>query len=146
MTPWVSFITTYGFKVRVTEITSRIGVSWTQDLPFCFWPTFNKWNGHIIKGRQPDSFTKADNSTNTRGLCSNFVECQSFLESNSSDILAPVEWLYWFWQFLCDGLSSFNLKGFCYSPSWSCCLREGRTSSFYTGIISRQICGFFLMF
>ena len=29
--------------------------------------------------------------TNIRGLCSNFVECESFLESNFSDILALCE-------------------------------------------------------
>ena len=29
--------------------------------------------------------------TNTRGLCSNFVDCESFLESNSPDILALCE-------------------------------------------------------
>ena len=34
--PWVSFITTDEFSVRVTKITSRIGVSWTHSLPFYF--------------------------------------------------------------------------------------------------------------
>ena len=29
--------------------------------------------------------------TNVQGLCSNFVDCESFLESNSSDILALCE-------------------------------------------------------
>ena len=29
--------------------------------------------------------------TNIRGLCSNFVDCESFLESNSPDILALFE-------------------------------------------------------
>ena len=36
----------------------------------------------------------------------NFVECESFFESNSPDILALCEklgWLNWFWQFLCEG-------------------------------------------
>ena len=36
-------------------------------------------------------------------------------------------WLDWFWQFLSDGLSFFNPKGFCYSYGWSCSLFEGRT-------------------
>ena len=31
--PWVSFVTTDKFSVRVTNITSRIGVSWTHNLP-----------------------------------------------------------------------------------------------------------------
>ena len=53
--------------------------------------------------------------TNIRGLRSNFVDCESFLESNSPDILAVWDkpgWLNWFWQFLCERLSSFNPKGF----------------------------------
>ena len=36
-------------------------------------------------------------------------------------------WLDWFWQFLSDGLSFFNPKGFCYSYGSSCSLFEGRT-------------------
>ena len=38
---WVSFLTKDEFSVRVTKITSRIGVSWTHSLRFCFWPIFN---------------------------------------------------------------------------------------------------------
>ena len=34
--PWVSFVMTDEFSVRVTKITSRIGVSWTHSLPFYF--------------------------------------------------------------------------------------------------------------
>ena len=34
--PWVSFVTTDEFSVRVTKITSRIGISWTHSLPFYF--------------------------------------------------------------------------------------------------------------
>ena len=34
--PWVSFVTTDEFSVRVTKITSRIGVSWTHSQPFYF--------------------------------------------------------------------------------------------------------------
>ena len=52
----------------------------------------------------------------------------------------------WFWQFHCKGLFSFNLKGFYYSyVVWSCRLFEERTS-FCTGLISRKLCGFLLMF
>ena len=47
----------------------------------------------------------------------------------------------WFWQFLCEGLSSFNPKGFCYSYSWSCGICEGKTS-FCTRLISRKLCRF----
>ena len=55
------------------------------------------------------------------------------------------EWLNWFWQFLCEGFSSFDPKGFCYSFAWSCSLCEGRTS-ICTGLISRKFCKFLLMF
>ena len=54
-------------------------------------------------------------------------------------------WLNWFWQFLCEGLSSFNPKRFYYSYAWSCSLCERRTS-FCTGLISRKLCRFLLMF
>ena len=73
----------------------------------------------LLKGCKPDNF-ECDNSLklsfiSIRGLHSNFVECESFLESNSPDILPLFEknltWLNWFWPFFYDGLSSFNLKG-----------------------------------
>ena len=86
--------------------------------------------------------------TNIRGLHLDFVECESFLESNSPDILA-----------LCeknldgsndsssfsDRLSSFNPKGFYYSYAWSWGLCEGGTS-FCTGFISRKLRVFLFMF
>ena len=34
--PWVSFVTTDEFSVRVTKITLMIDVSWTHSLPFYF--------------------------------------------------------------------------------------------------------------
>ena len=34
--PWVSSVTMDDFSVRVTKVTSWIGVSRTHDLPFCF--------------------------------------------------------------------------------------------------------------
>ena len=34
--PWVSFVSTDKFSVRVPKITSTIGVSWTHSLPFYF--------------------------------------------------------------------------------------------------------------
>ena len=91
----------------------------------------------LSKGCKSDNF-ESHNSlkvsfTNIQGLCSNFVECESFLESNSTDISA-----------LCktnlddvidsEKLSAFNPKGFYYSYGWSCSVCEGRTS-FCTGLI-----------
>ena len=51
--------------------------------------------GHIIKGCKSDNFEPHNSLklsfANIRSLCSNFVECKSFLESNSPDILALCE-------------------------------------------------------
>ena len=54
------------------------------------WITATLW-----KGFKPDSFEPHNSLklsiTNIRGLYSNFAECESFLESNSPDILALCE-------------------------------------------------------
>ena len=50
----------------------------------------------------------------------------------------------WDKQFLCQGLSFFNLKRFCYSYAWSCSLCERRTY-FCTLLISRKLCGFLFL-
>ena len=99
----------------------------------------------LPKGSKPDTFGLHNSLklsfTYIRSLRSNFVECESFLESNSPDILAICE------TNLddsidsgnfCERLSSFNPKRFCYSYAWSCSLCE-RRSSFYMGLISRKL-------
>ena len=122
---WVSFAMTDEFSVRVTKITPRIGVSWTHSLPFYFQPIQTYWIMAILsKTCKLDNF-KSHNSLklsfiNTRGLCSNFVDCESFPESNSPHILSVWDkpgWLNRFWQFLRERLSSFNPKGFRYSDA-----------------------------
>ena len=49
----------------------------------------------LSKGSKPDKFEPQNSLklifTNIRGLCSNFVECEYFLESKSPDILALCE-------------------------------------------------------
>ena len=87
--------------------------------------------------------------TNVCGLHSNFVECESFLKSNSPDILALCE------TNLDDSIDSgnFSVRGYLpfiqkkmyYSYAWSCCLCE-RTTSFCFGLVSRKLCRFSLMF
>ena len=51
----------------------------------------------LSKGCKPDNFEPHNSLklsfTNIRGLCSNFVECESFLESNSPEVLALCEFL-----------------------------------------------------
>ena len=81
--------------------------------------------------------------TNIWGLCSNFVDCESFLESNSADSPTLFETnlddSIDCGSFSVRGLSSFNPKGFYYSYAWSCCWCEVSTS-FWTGRISRKLC------
>ena len=60
-------------------------------------------------------------------------------------VLNKLGWLNWFWKFLCEGLSSFNPKRFHYPYAWSSTLCERRTS-FWTGLISRKLSWFLLMF
>ena len=72
----------------------------------------------LSKGCKPDNFESHNflklNFTNNQGLHLNFVESESFLESNSPDKLNKCRdklgWLNWFWQFFCEGLSFFNPK------------------------------------
>ena len=52
---------------------------------------------------------------------------------------------HWFWQFLCERLSSFNPKWFYNSNAWSLNLCEGQTS-LCMRLISRKLCSFLLMF
>ena len=108
----------------------------------------------VSKECKPDNFESHSSLklsfTNIWGLCSNFVECESFLESNSPDILALCETnlddSIDFGNFSVRGyLPDFNLKGFYCSYAWSCCLCERRTS-FCTDLISRKLCRFLLMF
>ena len=146
--PWVSFVTTVEFSVRVTKITSSIGVSWTHSLPFCSWLIFNSMNyGHIIKGSKPGNFEKHNSLklsfTNIWGFRSNFPGIK--LSWQSCSMWEKLGWLNWFWQFLCEGLSSFNSKTFYYTYAWSCSLCK-RKASFSTGLISRKLWGSLLMF
>ena len=144
--PLVPFFTTDEISVRVTKISSRIGVSWTHSLPSWFWPLYNsmKWPYYqkYINQTTLNQITLQKLSfTNIWSLHSNFVGCESFLQSNSADILAlcgttlddSIDSGNFF-----EVLPSFNPKGFCHSYAWSCSLCEGRTS-FYTGHISGKL-------
>ena len=84
--------------------------------------------------------------TNIRTLCSNFVECESFFESNPPNILAQCE------TNLDDsvdsgnfgdGLPSLNPKRFYYSYAWSCSLNERTSVS--TGLTSTKLCGLLIV-
>ena len=45
----------------------------------------------LSKGFKPDNFVPHNSLKLSFIICSNFVECESFLESNSPDILALCE-------------------------------------------------------
>ena len=83
----------------------------------------------LSKGLKPDNKVHSSlelGLTNIRGLCSNFVECQSFsLNQTLVALLLYVRqaWITQIWQFLCEGLSSFNLIG--HSYVWSYSLKKG---------------------
>ena len=80
--PWVSFVKTDEFSVRVTKITSRIGISWTHNLPFYFQPILTQFIMTILsKGYKPDNF-ESQNSlklsfTNNWSFRSNFTSTLS---------------------------------------------------------------------
>ena len=106
----------------------------------------------LSKACKPDNF-ESHNSlkfsfTNIRGLRSNFVDCESFLKSNSPDILALCE------TNLNDSVDSGDFSVRRYLPlirkdsniqAWSRSLCERRTS-FCAGLISRKLCRFLFMF
>ena len=86
--------------------------------------------------------------TNVQGLCSNFVESESFHESNSPDIFALHE------TNLDDSIDSGNFSGRGYLPlihkvsnthAWSCNLFD-RSTFFCMGLITRKLWRFWLMF
>ena len=77
----------------------------------------------LSKGCKQDKFESRNplklSFTNIRGLRSNYVECESFLESNSPDMMALCETnlddSIDSGNFSVTGLSSFNPKGPYYS-------------------------------
>ena len=78
------------------KITPRVGISWTHNLCFYFEPFLTQWiMAMLSKGCEPDNFELPNSLkltfTNIWGLCLTFIDCESFLESNSPDILALCE-------------------------------------------------------
>ena len=120
--------------------------SLTDSLPFWFWPFLNSINyGHIIKGCKPDNFKPCNSLKRSLQRLEVFV----WVLLNVNLFLNEISWhscslweklgsFNWFWQFFCKRLSSFNLKGFFYSYTWSCSLCERKTS-FCTGLIYRKL-------
>ena len=84
---WVSFFMTHELsEMSYHELTVYLSA---------FDPFLSQWIMAILsKGHKPDNFESHNslkpNFTNIRGY-SNFVECDSFLESNYPEIFAPCE-------------------------------------------------------
>ena len=110
--PWVSFVTTDEFSVRLTKITEDWCLMNSQPT-FLFFSQF-KLNELQPKACKQDNF-ESHNSlklgfTNIWGLRSNFADCKSFLESNSPDILVVCE------TNLDDSIDSGNFSVTSYFP------------------------------
>ena len=104
----------------------------------------------LSKACKPDNFESHNplklSFTNIQGLHSNSVDCESFLESSSPDILALCE------TNLDDSIDSGNFSVTGYLPL----IRKDSSthmhglavyvSSFCSGFISRKLCRFLLMF
>ena len=124
----------------------------------------------LSKGCKPDNFESCNSLklsfTSIWGFCLNFTDCVTFLESNSLGFFCSIE-LYWlnsFWQFYLpliwkDSIThihglAFYVKErlsfaqdlrFYYSYARSCVLYK-RRAFFCTGLASRKLCRFLLMF
>ena len=104
----------------------------------------------LSKRCKPDNFESRNSLTltfaNICGFRSNFVECESFLESNSPDILALCETNL-------DDSGNFSVRGclplirndsITHMHGLAVYVKEGLP--FAKGLISRKLCGFLLMF
>ena len=90
------FLVVLRFLRSLSSHWASLGVSRTNILPFCFWPILTQWfMAMLSKGFKPDNFESCNSIKlsflNIWGLSFNFVECESFLESNSLDILTICE-------------------------------------------------------
>ena len=134
--PWVSFVTIDKFQIRVTKITSRIGDSWIHSLPVWFLLLFSR-NGMAILSKvcKPDNFELHNSLNLALTILEIFVII--LLDLNlllNQTLLICLLFVRQTWktqlkktQFFCEGLSSFNSKGFCGSYAWCCSLFEGGT-------------------
>ena len=132
---WSSEIKWKSFQGLVSQKLFQGSLSHELSPTFRLLPLF--WLNEMTilsKESKPDNFESRNslklNFTNIRGLLSNFVGCESFLESNSPDILAYCE------TNLDDSIDSgniFRLFQTILLYAWLCSLCEGGTF-FSTGI------------
>ena len=79
-----------------------------------------QWIMTILSKRcKSDSFES--HNSNIWGFCSILFNLDfSLNQTKSCSMWDRLGWLNCFWQFLCEGLSSFNSKRFYYLYAWSC--------------------------
>ena len=90
--------------LRITKITSRIGVSWTHSLLFCFNLFLTKWIMAILsKGCKPDNFELQNplklSFTSIRGLCFCWMCIFPWIKLSwhSCSVWDELGWVNWFW-------------------------------------------------
>ena len=83
--PWVSFVMTDKFSVRVTKITWRIGVLWTHSIPFYFQPIL--WKRSPPLSQQPSSknWGRIKSSRKDGGQCMHTMDILILCETNLDD-------------------------------------------------------------
>ena len=93
--PWVSFVTIDVFSVRFTKITSGLVSHELTGDPSVLDLFLTQWIMAISKGCKQHNceshYSVKLTFTNIWGLRSNFLDCESILESNCRDILALCE-------------------------------------------------------
>ena len=109
---------------KISQIQGLVSHEFTAYLSV-FWPFLTELIMVILsEGCKPDNFESRNSLKlsflNIRVLCSNFVECESFFESNLEDSIDCG-------NFAVRGYF-FNSKGFYYSYAWSFSLCERKTS------------------
>ena len=141
------------FFLAVSKLTVMDNFGYSKEIKSCFCPFLNQWITTILsKGYNPDNF-ESNNSlkltfTNIRGLRSNFVECESLLESNSPSIFPLWDKPGWL------SIDSGNFSNRGYLP-----LIRKDSDTLMHGLavyvkdrlpfrqdFSRKLCGFLLMF
>ena len=109
-----------------------------------------KWQ-YYQKTHKPDNLESRNSLKLYQYSSSSFKLCRMWIFPwiklfwHSCSIWDKLAWHNWFWQILCEGLSSFNPKGFCYSHAlfWSLCERR---TFFCTELVSTKLCVLLLMF
>ena len=133
------------FSVTITKISSRIGVSWTHSLLFCFWPILTQWIMAILsKGCKPDNFESH------KSLILSFTNVRSlylFLHQTVLTFLLYVRqtWMtHWFWQFFSEGYLPLIRKNYITYMHGLAVYAKKRL--LFARDLSPENCGFLLMF